>query len=207
MKGTGAKRNVCPGSCVSTRAKFPVAPVESAPMVAKPHQHNTKTNKTQTSRTRPYAPNGLGGGSLSGLLPDVRIRPTDVDAGQTDASVDPARRNDRTPSGRSSRRRRQRPRRRSTTLRLSLQPLHRRQRRHDSNAGRRSRSRSRPANRSAVTPAVAYVGDVVVSRRTLAPGLVRRADAAPCVLQQQRTGTAVPSRQRRQHSRCEAPLR
>ena len=31
MKGTGAKRNVCPGSCVSTGAKFPVAPVESAP--------------------------------------------------------------------------------------------------------------------------------------------------------------------------------
>ena len=34
MKGAGAKRNVCPGSCVSTGAKFPVAPVESAPMVA-----------------------------------------------------------------------------------------------------------------------------------------------------------------------------
>jgi len=32
MKGTGAKRNVCPGSCVTTGAKFPVAPVESAPM-------------------------------------------------------------------------------------------------------------------------------------------------------------------------------
>ena len=32
MKGTGAKCNVCPGSCVSTGAKFPVAPVESAPM-------------------------------------------------------------------------------------------------------------------------------------------------------------------------------
>jgi len=32
MKGTGAKRNVCPGSCVSTGAKLPVAPVESAPM-------------------------------------------------------------------------------------------------------------------------------------------------------------------------------
>ena len=31
MKGTGAKRNVCPGSCVSTGAKFPVAPVQSAP--------------------------------------------------------------------------------------------------------------------------------------------------------------------------------
>jgi len=33
MKGTGAKRNVCPGSCVSTGAQFPVAPVESAPML------------------------------------------------------------------------------------------------------------------------------------------------------------------------------
>ena len=32
MKGTGAKRNVCRGSCVSTGATFPVAPVESAPM-------------------------------------------------------------------------------------------------------------------------------------------------------------------------------
>ena len=34
MKRTGAKRNVCPGSCVSTGAKFPVAPVESAPMLS-----------------------------------------------------------------------------------------------------------------------------------------------------------------------------
>ena len=32
MKGTRAKRNFCRGSCVSTGAKFPVAPVESAPM-------------------------------------------------------------------------------------------------------------------------------------------------------------------------------
>jgi len=36
MKDTGAKRNVCPGSCVSTGAKFPVAPVESAPMATSP---------------------------------------------------------------------------------------------------------------------------------------------------------------------------
>ena len=36
MKGTGTKRNVCPGSCVSTGATFPVAPVESAPMVWMP---------------------------------------------------------------------------------------------------------------------------------------------------------------------------
>jgi len=33
MKGTGAKHNVFPGSCVSTGATFPVAPVESAPMI------------------------------------------------------------------------------------------------------------------------------------------------------------------------------
>ena len=33
MTGTGAKRNVCPGSCVTTGATFPVAPVESAPMI------------------------------------------------------------------------------------------------------------------------------------------------------------------------------
>jgi len=36
MKGTGAKRNVCPGFCVSTGATFPVAPVESAPMQLMP---------------------------------------------------------------------------------------------------------------------------------------------------------------------------
>ena len=41
MKGTGAKRNVCPGSCVSTGAKFPVAPVESAPMVERVTQSST----------------------------------------------------------------------------------------------------------------------------------------------------------------------
>jgi len=35
MKGTGAKRNVFPGSCVSTGAKFPVATVESAPMLGR----------------------------------------------------------------------------------------------------------------------------------------------------------------------------
>ena len=34
MKGTGAKCNVCPGSCVSTGAKFPVALVESVPMLS-----------------------------------------------------------------------------------------------------------------------------------------------------------------------------
>ena len=44
MKGTGAKRNVCPGSCVSTGAKFPVSPVESAPMHQVDHVPNGPTN-------------------------------------------------------------------------------------------------------------------------------------------------------------------
>ena len=137
--------------------------------MAKPHRHNPRQTKFNRPRTRPYAPNGLGGGSLSRFLPG-RSGPTDADAGQTDVSVDPARRNDRMPRGRSSRRRRQRPRRRSTTLRLALQPL-------PTTAS--SRLQCRP---TALTPAVVYDGDLVVSRRTLAPGLVRRANAAPCVL-------------------------
>jgi len=172
--------------------------------VAKPHQHNTKTNKTQHTQDAALRPEWTGRW-VSFRAPSGRTDPTDTDAGRTDVSVDPARRNDRTPRGRSSRR--QRPRRRSTTLWLALHPLHRRQLQLVSSTDRRSRFRSRPADRSALTPAVAYDGDVVVSRRALASGLVHRADAAPCVLQQQRNGTAVPSIQRRQHSRCEAPLR
>jgi len=45
MKGTGAKRNVSPGSCVSTGAKFPVAPVESAPMDMEERRKNWKRRK------------------------------------------------------------------------------------------------------------------------------------------------------------------
>jgi len=155
-------------------------------------QSNTATLQWQTKSTQQAG--GLtprmvrAVGLPPGSFPDVAA-PTDADAGRTDVSVDPARRTARTPSGRPSRRRRQRPRRRPTALRLTLQPLSRRQ--------RRQRPRCRPtvpvpslvsANRrtspavSADTPAVAYDGDLDVSRRTLAPGLVRRADAAPCVL-------------------------
>jgi len=42
MEGTGAKRNVCRGFCMSTGAKFPVAPVESAPMNVKNGKRNYK---------------------------------------------------------------------------------------------------------------------------------------------------------------------
>ena len=90
--------------------------------MAKPHRHNTRQTKLNTPKQRPHAPNGLGGGSLSGLLPG-RTDPTDADAGRTDVSVDPARRTFERPADVPSRRRRQRPRRRSTLLRLSLQPL------------------------------------------------------------------------------------
>jgi len=51
--------------------------------VAKPHRHNTRQTKFNRPRTRPYTPNGLGGGSLSRFLPG-RSGPTDADAGQTD---------------------------------------------------------------------------------------------------------------------------
>jgi len=44
MKGTGAKLSVCPGSYVSTGAKFPVAPVESAPMNAWWERHMGVSN-------------------------------------------------------------------------------------------------------------------------------------------------------------------
>jgi len=49
MKGTGAKRNVCPGSCVSTGAKFPVAPVESAPMRIVREARSTKRSGVRQS--------------------------------------------------------------------------------------------------------------------------------------------------------------
>ena len=133
-------------------------------------------------------PNGPSGGSPSGLLPRTLLfRRTRIPVGRTSPSTRFSERLER-PADIHSRRRRQRPRRRPTALRLNLQPLPRRQ--------RRQRPRCRPtvpvsglvsANRrtspaiSAHTPAVAYDGDLEVSRRTPALGLVRRADAAPCV--------------------------
>jgi len=53
MKGTGAKRNVCPGSCVSTGAKFPVSPVESAPMHQVDHVPNGPSNSTAITTVFP----------------------------------------------------------------------------------------------------------------------------------------------------------
>ena len=152
--------------------------------MAKPHNTLPRQTKLNTPRRRPYARNGLARGSLSGLLPGrCGSDPTDADAGRTDVSVDPARRKVRTPSGRPL----------SATATATATSLN------CAPAGSpaaptttaSARLRYRPtvpvpdlvsANRSSDTPAVASDGDVDVSRRTLAPGLVRRADAAPCVL-------------------------
>jgi len=172
--------------------------------VAKSHHHNTKKQtRLNTPRRRPYTPTGLSGGSLSGLLPDVRIRRTWMPVGRTSPS---------TRHGEMTERRADVPLSDGDSDRDVahsrsgwLSSRSRRQRRYVSHAGRRSRFRFVP--RSALTPAVAYDGDLVVSRRTLAPVSSGEPTQHSAFSWQQRTGTAVPSRQRRQHSRCEAPLR
>jgi len=121
-------------------------------------------------------------GLFPGSFPDV-ADPTDADAGRTDVSVDPARRKVRTPSGRPLMATAT-----ATATSLDCAPA-------VSPAAptttASARLRYQPtvsvpdfvsANRSSNAPAVAYDGDLDVSRRTLATGLVRRADAAPCVL-------------------------
>ena len=54
MKGTGAKRNVCPGSCVSTGATFPVVPVESAPTQTRSKQVCIQLRRRPTLTTCHY---------------------------------------------------------------------------------------------------------------------------------------------------------
>ena len=188
---------------------------DQTPSNARP-EANRQTRRN-TPRRRPYAPNGLGGGTLPGFFPDVAVRRTRMPVRRTSPSTrhdEMTQRPADVPLGDGDSDR-------GVAQPRSgwLYPLHRRQRRYDSTAGRRSRfwivprtdrqalttirqallplqttasSRLqrrptvpvsvRPADRSALTPAVAYDGDLVVSRRTLAPGLVRRANAAPCVL-------------------------
>ena len=121
-------------------------------------------------------------GLFPGSFPDV-ADPTDADAGRTDVSVDPARRNVRTPGGRPLTATAT-----ATATSLDCAPA-------GSPAAATTtasaRFRYRPtvpvpdlvsANRSSNTSAVASDSDLDVSPRTLAPGLVRRAAAAPCVL-------------------------
>jgi len=199
--------------------------------VAKSHHHNTREQtKRNTPRRRPYTPTGLGGGSLpdffrmfeydgrgcrsNGRLrrPGTAKRPnaplTFLPATAT-TSATSLTHVDSTPlqaagpgSAFAPRTVLQLP----TTLRQALQPL-------QTTASSRPHRKPlapvpvRPGDRSALTPAVTYDGDLVVSRRTLAPVLSGEPTQHPAFLRQQRTGTAVPHSQRRQPSRCEAPLR
>jgi len=160
--------------------------------VAKPHRHNTRQTKLNTPKQRPHARMDWAVGLFPGSFPDVRIRRTRMPVGRTSPSTrlgerSNAQRTSPHGDGDSDR----------DVAQLCSGCLSSR-----SSTTASTRLQCRPtvpdpglvsADRSSVTPAVAYDGDLVVSRRTLAPGLVRRADAAPCVLQQQRTGTAVPS--------------
>jgi len=149
--------------------------------VAKSHHHNTKkTNKTQHTQAAVLHPDRTGR-RVSFRTSSGCMDPTDADAGRTDVSVDPARRNDRTPRGRSSRRRRQRPRRRSLTLRLALQPLL------DDRVDSTPTQDDGPGSGSSRRPIGTHSCCCLRRRPRCQPTypgsrLVRRADAAPCVL-------------------------
>jgi len=116
--------------------------------VAKTHRHSAiqTTQQTQDAALRPewtgrrvFLPVSSERSGSDGRGTRIPVRRTSQSTRHGDTTE-----RDRTPRGRSSRRRRQRPRRRSTPLWQALQPLHRRQRRHVSNAGRRSRFRFVP---------------------------------------------------------------
>ena len=174
--------------------------------MAKSRHHNTKTNKAQHTQAAALHPDGTGRW-VSFRTSSGCTDPTDADAGRTDDSVDPARRNNRTPRGRSSRRRRQRPRHRSLTLRLALQLLL------DDSVDTTPLQADGPGSGSSRGPIDTHSCCCLRRRPRCQPTypdsrLVRRANAALCVLLATvPAGTAVLSNQRRQHSRCEAPLR
>jgi len=81
----------------------------------------------------------------------------------------------------------------------------RRQRRHVSNAGRRSRFRFVPiGSHSCLLPTTATSSSADIPWLPVSSGEPTQHTAFSW---QQHPGTAVPSGQRRQHSRCEAPIR
>ena len=145
--------------------------------MAKSHHHNTKTNKTQHTQAAALYPDGTGRRVSFRTSSGCRLR--------IPRTRMPVRRT--IPSTRHG----------ETTERRADVPLGDSDVAHSRSVWLSSHSSTtastrlhcrptvsvpiRPADRSALTPAVAYDGDLVVSRRTLAPGLVRRADAAPCV--------------------------
>ena len=165
--------------------------------VAKTHRHNTIQTELSRPRTRPYAPNGLDGGSLLGFFPDVANRRTRMPVRRTSPST---RHGETTERGRSFRRRR--PRRsgwlssRFTNDSVVTSP----------------QQADGPGSGSSRGPIGTHSRCCLQRRprrQPTYPGsrLVRRTDAAPCVLLATvPAGAAVPSKQRLQHSRCEATL-
>jgi len=168
-----------------------------------PPQYKKNKTRRNTPRRQPYTPTGLGGGSLSGLLPDVDYG----SHGRGCRSDGRFRR-----PGTAKRPNAARTFLSATATSLTHAPTGspatpRRQRRHDSTAGRRSRFRFVPrTDRHSLlllpTTATSLSADV-----PWLPVSSGEPTQHPAFLRQQRTGTAVPHSQRRQHSRCEAPLR
>jgi len=157
-----------------------ITPITKHQFSGKTTQTQYKIKQTQHTKEAALRPNGLGGGSISFRAPSrtLRIQRTRMPVGRTSPSTRlvetferprtflpataTAASRDCAPAGS--------PAAPTTTASAQLRyrptvpvPV-------------------RPANRSSDTPAVASDGDLDVSRRTLAPGLVRRADAATCVL-------------------------
>jgi len=60
MKVIGAKHNVCPGSCVITGAKFPVALVESVPCLRGPYGKGVVGNYTSGHSLNLTVPMDMG---------------------------------------------------------------------------------------------------------------------------------------------------
>jgi len=174
--------------------------------VAKTHRHNTIQTELSRPRTRPYAPNGLGGGSLPGFFPVVANRRTRMPVRRTSPSTRHGETTERpadVPSGDGdSDRDVAQPRSGWLSSRST-----------DDSVDTTSLQADGPGSGSSRGPYGTHSCCCLQRRprrQPTYPGscLVRRTNAAPCVLLATvPAGAAVPSNQRRQHSRCEAPLR
>jgi len=122
----------------------------------------------------------------------LRIRRTRMPVGRTSPSTRLGETFER-PADVPSRQRRQRPRRRSTALRLAVQPLQRRQRRHDSATGRQSRFPTSSWRTDRQT--LQLLPPTATSASADVPWLPVSSSGPtqhPAFSAQQRTGTAVP---------------
>jgi len=154
--------------------------------VAKSHHHNTKTNKTQHTQAAALRPDGTGRQVFFGLLPDVWIRRTRMPVGLTIPSTRHGETTD-VPLGDGD---------------SDRDAAHSRS---DWLSSRSSTTASSRLQRRQSVPVPVRPGDRSALIRLLPT--TATSTQHPAFHWQQRTGTAVPHSQRRQHSRCEAPLR